>query len=103
MRTEDTLPGYDLPGATTASGDIYESYDYTCAHRTYAFGTYLTVSRGGASITCVVTDRGPYVYGRDLDVSYAAAADLGLIYSGVGYVDIQYSGYDSGWYYGLQY
>ena len=94
---------YDMPGAVTASGDYYESYDYTCAHRTYAFGTYLTVSRGGVSITCVVTDRGPYIYSRDLDVSYAAAADLGLIYSGVGRVDIQYAGRDWWWYYGKQY
>jgi rare lipoprotein A len=91
---------YDAPGQLTASGDYYESYDYTCASWYYDFGTYLTVSRGGSSITCVVTDRGGYY---DLDLSYQAAADLGLIYRGVGAVDIYISGYDYYWYYGKQY
>jgi rare lipoprotein A len=93
-----------LPGNYTASGDVYESYDYTCASNVYPFGTYLLVSYGGNSIVCVVTDTGGFdAYGRDLDVSYAMARDLGLLYVGVDYVDIQYYGEDPYWHYYKQY
>jgi rare lipoprotein A len=97
---------YDLPGNYTASGDVYESYDRTCASNTYGFGTYLTVTnlRTGASTTCVVTDTGGFTaYGRDVDLSYQSALDIGIIYSGVATVDIQYAGKDWWWYYYKQY
>lgn len=95
---------YDLPGATTASGDTYESWDYTCASNTYPLGSYLAISRGGVTITCIVTDTGGFTaLGRDVDLSYQAASDLGLIWQGVGWVDIQYVGYDYGYYYGKEY
>lgn len=97
---------YDLPGNYTASGDIYESYDRTCASNTYDFGTYLTVTNldNGLSTTCVVTDTGGFTaYGRDVDLSYQSAVDIGIIYAGVADVDIQVTGYDWWWFYYKQY
>jgi rare lipoprotein A len=95
---------YDLPGNYTASGDIYESYDYTCASNVYSFGTYLAITYNGITRVCVVTDTGGFTaLGRDVDLSYQMAADLGLLYAGVDYVDIEYVGYDSGWYLYKQY
>jgi rare lipoprotein A len=97
---------YDLPGNYTASGDVYESYDRTCASNTYDFGTYLTVTNlaNGWSTTCVVTDTGGFTeLGRDVDLSYQSAVDIGIIYAGVADVDIQVSGYDYWWYYYKQY
>ena len=80
--------GPGLEGNLTASGDVFEPCtEYTAAHRYLPFGTELLVCYN----TCVVvevTDRGPYVYGRDLDLSYAAAEEIGLIYAGVGVVEV---------------
>lgn len=95
---------YDLPGNYTASGDVYESYDYTCASNTYAFGTYLMISHNGYSLVCVVTDTGAFTYyGVDVDLSYAAARDLDLLYVGIDDVDIEYYGADPTWFSYKQY
>ncbi len=50
-------------------------YDYTCAHREYPFGTKLRVVnlQNGKDVVCTVNDRGPFIPGRDLDLSYASA------------------------------
>jgi rare lipoprotein A (peptidoglycan hydrolase) len=72
-------PGFN--GKPTASGQVYNQDDFTCASRTLAFGTWLALTRNGKRIVVVVTDRGPYVSGRDLDLSKAAADALG--FSGV--------------------
>jgi rare lipoprotein A len=69
-------PGFN--GKATASGQLYNQDDFTCASRTLAFGTWLALSRSGRRIVVVVTDRGPFVAGRDLDLSSAAAAALGV-------------------------
>lgn len=55
----------------------------TCAHRTAAMGTVLTVSHGGRSIQCRVNDRGPFVRGRIVDLSVTAARALGMMGAGV--------------------
>ena len=55
----------------------------TCAHRTAAMGSVLTVSYGGRSIQCRVNDRGPFVRGRIVDLSITAARALGMTRSGV--------------------
>ena len=55
----------------------------TCAHRTAAMGSVLTVSYGGRSIQCRVNDRGPFVRGRIVDLSMTAARALGMTRSGV--------------------
>jgi rare lipoprotein A len=62
----------------TASGSRYDSAKLTCAHRSLPFGTRLSVSdpRTHRAVTVVVNDRGPFVKGRVLDLSYAAAQAL---------------------------
>jgi rare lipoprotein A len=56
----------------------------TCAHRTKAMGSVVTVrTRAGRSIQCVVNDRGPFVRGRIIDVSVSAARALGMMGAGV--------------------
>jgi rare lipoprotein A len=49
----------------------------------------LLVTYGGYSVVVEVTDRGPYIGGRELDLSAAAADAIGLTYTGVDYVDVQ--------------
>lgn len=55
----------------------------TAAHRTLPFGTILRVHHNGRSVNLVINDRGPFVRGRSLDLSYAAAKALGIIRQGV--------------------
>jgi rare lipoprotein A len=55
----------------------------TCAHRTAAMGSVLTVSHGGRSIQCRVNDRGPFIRGRIVDLSVTAARALGMMGAGV--------------------
>lgn len=89
--------GAELQGSPTASGEPYNPWGYTAAHETLPSGTELSVSYGGRSVQVTVNDRGPYVGGRDLDLSQGAATDLGLTSSGVDYVDYSVvggSGYD---------
>ena len=82
--------GPGLEGNLTASGDVFEPYtEYTAASPYYPFGTELLVSYGGYSVVVEVTDRGPYVAGRELDLSQAAAEEIGLTYTGTDYVDVQ--------------
>jgi len=69
-------PGFN--GRGTASGQIFNEDDYTCASRTLPFGTVLALTRGERHIIVYVNDRGPYIAGRDLDLSKAAASALGF-------------------------
>jgi peptidoglycan lytic transglycosylase len=90
-------PGFE--GLPTASGEPYEPYGYTVAHKTLPLGTNLVVSYGGRSLPVTVNDRGPYVGSRELDLSQGAAEYLGLTQAGVDYVDynIVSRGYDAGY------
>ena len=92
-------PGFH--GQTTASGEVYDAYGYSAAHKTLPLGTELTVSYAGRSVDVVVNDRGPYSGGRDLDLSQGAAEYLGLTAAGVDYVDYEVAG--SGGYEGTGY
>src|SRR5262249_41074989 len=65
-------------GSKTASGQRFNENAMTCAHRSLPFGTKLRVSHGGRSIVVTVNDRGPFVRGRVLDLSTAAARALGI-------------------------
>jgi peptidoglycan lytic transglycosylase len=71
--------GYSLEGLETASGEPFDPEGYTAAHRILPLGTRLLVSYGGESVRVTVNDRGPYVAGHDLDLSLAAAREIGLI------------------------
>jgi len=67
--------GHPYHGRPTASGEIYNMYDMTAAHRTLPFGTRVTVHdlENGRDVTVRINDRGPFVEGRIIDLSYAAA------------------------------
>ena len=67
-----------LEGEPMANGEAFDADDFTAAHKSIPFGTELEVSYGGESVRVTVTDRGPYVASRDLDLSLAAAQEIGL-------------------------
>ena len=73
-------------GSKTASGQRFNQNAMTCAHRSLPFGTKLRVTHGGQSVVVTVNDRGPFVRGRVLDLSTAAARAVGLTSVGVGRV-----------------
>ena len=60
----------------------------TCAHRTRPFGSVVTVTYRGRSVSCVVNDRGPFRRGRVIDLSVAAARALGMTGAGVVFVTL---------------
>lgn len=76
-------PGF--AGRLTASGTVFDPEELTCAHRTLPFGTPLELVNldNGMSVRVRVTDRGPFISGRDLDLSRAAASALGFESSGL--------------------
>jgi rare lipoprotein A len=89
-------PGFE--GLPTASGEPFDPYGYTAAHKTMPLGTELLVSYGRRSVQVTVNDRGPYVGGRDLDLSQGAAEYIGLTRAGVDYVEYSRAGgYDAGY------
>lgn len=73
----------------TASGERYTGRDMTAAHRSLPFGTKLRVTHKGKSVTVRVNDRGPFVKGRSLDLSKAAAKRIGMEWAGVANVCIE--------------
>lgn len=95
-RTPSTLPTFTAvaswygPGFTSArlaGGEPYDPAAFSAASRTLRLGTMLRVAYGGRVVTVRVNDRGPYVRGRDLNLSQAAAAALAL--PGIGRVTVQ--------------
>ena len=78
-------------GRKTASGERLHLDSLTCAHRTYPFATKLKVYNpaNGRSVVVKVTDRGPFVRGRIIDLSWRAAKELGIISQGVATVFVQ--------------
>ncbi len=80
--------GYELAGSPTASGEPFDPEGYTAAHKTMPLGTELQVTYGGSSVDVVVNDRGPYVEGRDLDLSQGAAEAIGLTAAGSAPVEV---------------
>ena len=78
-------------GRTQANGKPFNMYAMTAAHKSLAFGTKVRVRRqdGKGSITVTITDRGPYVRGRIIDLSLAAAKKLGTVQAGVAKVCIE--------------
>ncbi len=89
--------GSDFHGRPTSSGEPFNMYAKTCAHKEYPFGTRLKVTNmaNNKYVECTINDRGPFVAGRDLDLSYACAKEIGLIGTGTGKVRIDYLGRDN--------
>ncbi len=93
----DVIVGYSsyygkkFHGRKTANGEVFDMYGKTAAHRNLAFGTRLKVTNleNGKSVIVKVNDRGPFVAGRILDLSFGAAKEIGMIGSGVAKVNIK--------------
>jgi rare lipoprotein A len=73
-------------GSKTASGQRFNQNAMTAAHRSLPFGTKLRVTHGDRSVVVTINDRGPFIRGRVLDLSTAAARAVGLTSAGVGRV-----------------
>lgn len=78
-------PGFQ--GNTTANGEIYNMNAFTAAHKSLPFNTWLKVTHDGRSVFVRINDRGPYVGGRIIDLSFASAQAIGI--SGIGYVSAE--------------
>jgi len=76
-------PGFH--GRTTANGEVYDMHALTAAHKSLKFGTLLKVTnpKNDSSVIVRINDRGPYIRGRQLDLSKEAAKQLDFIRHGV--------------------
>ncbi|HVR44970.1 MAG TPA: septal ring lytic transglycosylase RlpA family protein [Thermoanaerobaculia bacterium] len=81
--------GEEFAGRTTANGEIFDPMRLTAAHRTLPFGTILDVTNpgNGRSVRVRVNDRGPFVGDRILDLSYAAAREIGMVEAGIALIE----------------
>jgi rare lipoprotein A (peptidoglycan hydrolase) len=88
---EASFYGPGFHGKKTATGEKFDQNDKTAAHPTLPLGTEATVTNldTGASVDVKINDRGPYVKGRDIDVSKGAAKELGMTKDGVAPVKIE--------------
>jgi len=78
--------GEAFHGRPMANGDIYDMYAATIAHKEMPLGTKVELknTETGEMVRAVVTDRGPYIEGRDVDLSYGLAQRLSLVEQGIG-------------------
>jgi len=81
--------GHPFHGRPTASGEIYNMYDITAAHKTLPFGTRVTVHdlENGHDVTVRINDRGPFIEGRIIDLSYASAQAMHM--TGIAQVQLE--------------
>ncbi len=81
-------PGFQ--GKTTANGELYDMFAYTAAHKTLPFGTVIEVVNleTGRSVVVRINDRGPFIPGRIIDLSYVAAQELGIVDQGTARVGL---------------
>lgn len=82
--------GNKFHGRRTSDGSRYHKDSLTCAHRTLPFGTLLKVrnQKNGREVVVKVTDRGPFGPGRIVDLSMAAAREIGMVQQGVVPVEV---------------
>jgi len=83
--------GREFAQRRTASGERFDPQKFTCAHRTLPLGTKLRVTNmlNGRSVLVTITDRGPFQRRREIDLSWAAARELGMVQRGVAKVRIE--------------
>lgn len=83
--------GHPYHGRPTSSGEIYNMYAMTAAHRTLPFGTHVRVHDldNGQTVEVRINDRGPFVEGRIIDLSYAAAKAMGMAGAGIARVQLE--------------
>ena len=89
--------GPDFHGKRTSNGEIYNMYEYTAAHKTLPMNTMVKVTnlRNGRSTVVRINDRGPFVANRIIDLSYAAAKELGVVGAGTAPVELEVLGFDA--------
>lgn len=94
MRGKASWYGPGFQGRRTASGERFNAWAYTAAHRSLPFGTQVKVTnlRNGRSVVVRINDRGPYSGGRVIDLSKAAAQAIGIIRSGTAPVRLEVIG-----------
>jgi rare lipoprotein A len=82
--------GREFHGKKTSNGESYDMYAMTAAHKTLPLGTYVRVHNleNNRSAVVRINDRGPFVHGRIIDLSYAAADDIGIVDSGTARVEV---------------
>lgn len=87
--------GEDFHGYPTSTGEIYNMYDMTAAHKTLPLGLYVKVKNLRNNRECIVrlNDRGPFVEGRIIDLSYKAALELDIVKGGTSPVEIEVLGF----------
>lgn len=75
----------DFQGKLTANGEIFDTHSISAAHKSLPFGTIVRVTneKNGLSLEVRINDRGPYVEGRIIDLSMAAAAELDMVEDGI--------------------
>lgn len=83
--------GKEFHGRPTANGEVFDMYSPSAAHKTLPLGTHVRVANLASNTEIIVriNDRGPFVKGRIIDLSYAAAKDVGLLGPGVAPVRIE--------------
>jgi len=83
--------GIDFHGKKTATGETYDMFSVSAAHKTLPLGTKVRVTNldNGRELELVVNDRGPFVEGRVIDLSYASARLLGMADNGVAHVRVE--------------
>lgn len=83
--------GAPFHGKRTSSGTVYDMHEMTAAHKTLPLPTLVRVTNleNGRSVVVTVDDRGPFVKNRLIDLSYAAAKELGIVQSGTGRVEVE--------------
>ncbi len=83
--------GDEFNGKKTASGEIFDNKKMTAAHRTIPFGTLVRVTnlKNKLNVIVVINDRGPFVDGRIIDLSYLAARQIDMIRDGIAEVEIE--------------
>lgn len=83
--------GGKFQGRLTANGEIFDTNELTAAHRTLPFDTEVLVTntRTGHSVVVRINDRGPFVDGRVIDLSRAAASRIGIVSTGIGPVQLE--------------
>ncbi len=97
-KLEAKIPKYDMSvtgkaswygkpfhGRLTANGEIYDMHTLTAAHKTLPFDSLVKITNllNGESVIVRINDRGPYIEGRQLDLSYAAAQQINMVGTGV--------------------
>jgi peptidoglycan lytic transglycosylase len=83
--------GPKFHGKRTANGEIYNQMAFTAAHKSLPFGTLLKLTnpRNGKSVIVRINDRGPYIPGRQIDLSKGAAIELGVMSNGVSKINVE--------------